>query len=100
MLEMTFVRVEPVIERVENKVISFIIGAVGRDTESGVSAYIDITEKVSEQNLKELSQWSLEEIRQFCIDAAVKHNFYIVLANQIESILNQPIYGQNLSENI
>lgn len=96
MLELKFVRCEPIINRTTNNVEAFIIGAVGMDIETTESEYIDMKKEVSV--LKPLDQWSIDEIRQFCVDVAVEQNWYTQLALRIDARKNTPIIGQNITE--
>jgi hypothetical protein len=94
MIEYKFVRVEPLIDRATNNVIKWVIGMTAKDTDTNTIAYIDTVKDVTDQ--KPLSQWTTDEIRDFCLQVALDNNWYDILANQIDNLNNQPILGQNV----
>jgi len=94
MIQYKFARVEPLIDRTTNNVVKWIVGMVATDTETNVSAYIDTVKSVTDQ--KPLNQWTINEIRNLCLQVAEENDWYNILANQISNLLQQPIYGQNI----
>jgi tetrahydromethanopterin S-methyltransferase subunit H len=94
MIEYKFVRVEPLIDKTTNNVIKWIIGMTAKDTDTNMIAYIDTVKAVTDQ--KPLSQWTTDEIRNFCLQVASDNDWYNVLATQIDNLNNQPIVGQNV----
>jgi tetrahydromethanopterin S-methyltransferase subunit H len=94
MIEYKFARVEPLIDKTTNNVIRWVIGMTAKDTDTNVTAYIDTVKDVTDQ--KPLSQWTADEIRNFCLQAASDNNWYSILADQINSLNNQPVSGQNV----
>jgi len=94
MIEYKFVRVEPLIDKTTNNVIKWIVGVEAKDTDTNMITYIDTVKAVTDQ--KPLSQWTTDEIRDFCLQVASDSDWYNILANQIDSLNNQPIIGQNV----
>ena len=94
MIQYKFVRVEPLIDRTTNNVIKFVVGMSATDEETGMNSYIDTVKSVTDQ--KPLDQWTIDEIRNLCLQVAEENDWYNILANQISSLLQQPIYGQNI----
>jgi hypothetical protein len=94
MIEYKFIRVEPLIDRTTNNVIKWVIGMIAKDTDTNTIAYIDTVKDVTDQ--KPLSQWTTDEIRDFCLQVALDNDWYNILANQIDNLNNKPILGQNI----
>ena len=94
MIEYKFVRVEPLIDRETNNVVKWVVGMTAKDTDTNMFAYIDTVKDVTDQ--KPLSQWTTDEIRNFCLQVASDNNWYDTLANQINNLNNQPVLGQSV----
>jgi tetrahydromethanopterin S-methyltransferase subunit H len=94
MIEYKFVRVEPLIDKTTNNVVKWIVGMTAKDTDANTTVYIDTVKDVTDQ--KPLSQWTTDEIRNFCLQIASDNDWYNILANQIDNLNNQPIVGQNV----
>ena len=95
-IEFVFNRVEPLIDKVTNNVISWIVGCTGTDSVTGTGAYIDTIKQVPEINLKLLASWTVDEIREFCIQVANENDWYVKLGAQIDSQIASPAKGDNV----
>ena len=95
-MEFTFTRVEPVIDKVSNEVLSFIVGATAVDPVTGKSAYID-TKAATPEPTKTLENWSTDDIRELCLQVAVDNNWYAVLGAQVDNANSEPTIGANIT---
>jgi len=96
MIKFQFNRVIPQVNRTNNNVLGWVIGLYAIDEETNENSYIDTFEPTIEP-YKILSEWTEDEIRNFCLQVANKYDWYNKLTEQIEAKNSQPKYGNNIN---
>jgi len=100
----SFTRVEPLMDRTTENVISWVVGLSATFTEKPeIGAYIDAEVPVPEGDQRPLENWSEAEIRHFALTWAVKEdpetgkqNWFNQLKVQLEAQLDRPIRGTSI----